>query len=420
LPTVSLPTNACGTAEAVVNQITTTDRESVLQNVMTGLDRLVANNGKILQDKQVGLLVHPASVDCQLRGAVNLLHGLSRVKLKALFGPQHGILGQTQDNMIEWEGFRDSVTGAPVFSLYGEHRKPTAEMLSGLDVLVVDLQDIGARYYTFIWTMLLCLEACAEAGVQVLVLDRPNPLGGVTTEGNVLDLEYCSFVGMAPIPMRHGLTIGELAKYFVSTFKLDVDLQVIWMDGWARQMDFSDTGLPWVFPSPNMPTLDTAFVYPGGCLLEGTQLSEGRGTTRPFEIFGAPYIQPELLVSELRSWNLPGVHWRAINFEPTFHKYANQVCGGVQVHVTNRREFSSVLAYTTAISTINKLYPDDFSWKKPPYEYENDKRPIDILAGGTGWARDVIQGGSPLQMQNDWCEQLTIFEETTTGFRRYA
>lgn len=386
---------------------------------MTGLDRLVADQCAPLSGKRVGLLVHPASVDSRLRPTVGLLHESGQINLKALFGPQHGILGQTQDNMIEWEGFRDPATAAPVYSLYGQHRKPTPEMLAGLDILVIDLQDVGARYYTFIWTMLLCLEACAEAGVKVLVLDRPNPLGGLATEGNVLDPEFRSFVGLAPIPMRHGMTIGELAEFFVSWSELDVELEVLWMAGWKRSMDFHDTGLPWVLPSPNMPTLDTAFVYPGGCLLEGTELSEGRGTTRPFEIFGAPYIDAHELVTALQAWDIPGIHWRPLSFEPTFHKFASQVCGGVQAHVTNKKEFSSVLAYSAAISAINKLYPEDFSWKKPPYEYEADKRPIDILAGGTDWAQDISRGRSPLEMQAGWEEQLSEFKVLTAGFRHY-
>ncbi len=406
-------------AEAVANRTITTDRESVLAHVKTGLDRLLADEMVSLRGKHVGLLVHPASVDCRLRHTVDILRSSSNVHLKALFGPQHGILGQTQDNMIEWEGFRDPVTEVPVYSLYGKHRKPTQEMLAGLDILVIDLQDVGARYYTFIWTMLLCLEACADAGVQVLVLDRPNPLGGLVTEGNILDLAYSSFVGLAPIPMRHGLTIGELSQFFVARFGLDVDLTVSWMEGWTRRMDFSETGLPWILPSPNMPTLDTAFVYPGGCLLEGTELSEGRGTTRPFEIFGAPYIDPSALVAELRSINLPGVQWRPLSFEPTFHKFANQVCGGVQIHVTSRHTFSSVLTYTAAICTIQRLYPHDFAWKKPPYEYENDKRPIDILAGGISWAEAVASGRSVWDIQAGWIDGLKSFAEATAEFSHY-
>ena len=266
--------------------------------VSTGLDVLANEGFARLAGRRVGALVHPASVDRRLNHAVALMQESGAVDLRALFGPQHGILGQTQDNMVEWEGFTDRRTGVPVHSLYGKHRKPTPAMLDDIDILVIDLQDVGARYYTFIWSMLLCLEACAETGKSVLVLDRPNPLGGLRTEGTVLDTAYRSFVGLAPIPMRHGLTSGELAPFFARWSGWDLDLDVVAMTGWRRAMDFAATGLPWVMPSPNMPTLDTARVYPGGCLLEGTNLSEGRGTTRPFELCGAPYgDSPGLLES---------------------------------------------------------------------------------------------------------------------------
>ncbi len=387
---------------------------------MTGLDRLVAGGFAELKGRRVGLVVHPASVDSRMRHAQDLFQAHDAVQVVALFGPQHGILGQTQDNMIEWEGYRDSHSGIPVFSLYGEHRKPTPEMLTDVDLLVVDLQDVGARYYTFIWTMLLCLEACAEAGVAVMILDRPNPLGGVVTEGNVLDPDFRSFVGLAPIPMRHGMTCGELARFFVHWRELDVELEVIWAEGWSRAHDFGATGLPWVLPSPNMPTLDTAFVYPGGCLLEGTMLSEGRGTTRPFEIFGAPYVDGRLLAEYLTGMGLPGAVFRPVNFEPTFHKFGGQVCGGVQVHVTDRTCFESVVTYTGAISFIREMWPDDFAWKEPPYEYENIKLPIDILAGGEGWRRDVESGRDLLEMQQHWKSKLGIFNVLTEGFRHYG
>lgn len=388
---------------------------------MTGLDRLQADRWQALRGQRVGLVVHPASVDRNLRHARDqMANARGVVDLRALFGPQHGILGQTQDNMIEWRGFTDPQLGIPVHSLYGEYRRPTAAMLDGLDTLVIDLQDVGARYYTFIWTMLLCLEACAEAGRRVIVLDRPNPLGGALVEGNVLDPDYRSFVGMAPIPMRHGLTIGELAGFFVAWRGLDVDLQVIWMDGWSREQDFEATGLPWVLPSPNMPTLDTAFVYPGACLLEGTNLSEGRGTTRPFEIFGAPFIDGRRLASVLQAWNLPGCHFRPLSFEPTFHKFAGQVCGGVQVHVTDRRQFEPVVTYTAAIAAIAGSWPDGFAWKQPPYEYEQQKLPIDILAGGPRWRQQVEAGSTPWQMKADWLEELRAFADVGQAHRHYA
>jgi uncharacterized protein YbbC (DUF1343 family) len=387
---------------------------------MTGLDRLKAEGWARLRGQRVGLVVHPASVDADLHHARDLFaHARPQVDLRALFGPQHGILGQTQDNMIEWRGFTDPELGIPVHSLYGEHRRPTPEMLDGLDTLVVDLQDVGARYYTFVWTLLLCLEACAELGKRVVVLDRPNPLGGVAVEGNVLDPEYRSFVGLAPIPMRHGLTMGELAAFCRAWRGLDVELEVVAMEGWRRAMDFEATGLPWVLPSPNLPTVDSAFVYPGGCLLEGTNLSEGRGTTRPFEIFGAPFIDARELAGVLRAWNLPGCRFRPLNFEPTFHKFAGQVCGGVQVHVTDRALFEPVVTYTAAIAAVAGLCPGHFAWKQPPYEYETQKLPIDILAGGTRWREQIECGLSPWQLKAGWLEELRAFADVAAAHRRY-
>ena len=388
--------------------------------VITGLERLRADGWRSLRGQRVGLVVHPASVDGELHHARDLFaHARPQVDLRALFGPQHGILGQTQDNMIEWRGFTDPGLGIPVHSLYGEHRKPTPEMLEGLDTLVVDLQDVGARYYTFVWTLLLCLEACAEQGKRVVVLDRPNPLGGLAVEGNVLDPEYRSFVGLAPVPMRHGLTIGELASFCRAWRGLDVELEVVAMDGWRRAMDFEATGLPWVLPSPNMPTVDTAFVYPGGCLLEGTNLSEGRGTTRPFEILGAPWVDGRELAAQMRAWNLPGCRLRPLSFEPTFHKFAGQVCGGVQVHVTDRALFEPVTTYTAAIAAVAGLYPGRFAWKQPPYEYEARKLPIDILAGGPRWREDVEAGRSPWRMKAGWLEELRAFADIAAAHRRY-
>jgi len=391
-----------------------------LANVNTGLDRLADEGFAGLRGQRLGLLVHPASVDRRLRHAAQLFFHAPLADLRVLFGPQHGIRGETQDNMIEWEGFTDPVMGLPVYSLYGEHRKPTAGMLADVDTLVIDLQDVGARYYTFIWTMLLCLEACAELGKRVVVLDRPNPLGGRRTEGNVLDPAYRSFVGLAPIPMRHGLTIGELAVFFRQWSGLDLDLEVVWMEGWERDLDFTATGLPWVLPSPNMPTVKTALVYPGACLLEGTLLSEGRGTTRPFEIFGAPFVEPETLCGLLRSWNLPGCRLRPLYFQPTFHKFAGEVCGGLQVHITDWRVFEPVATYTAAIGAVRRLWPRDFAWRRPPYEYETVKLPIDILAGGPAWREAVEADLSPWQMKAGWLEQLKAFAELTAGIRHYG
>ncbi|MGH7984213.1 MAG: exo-beta-N-acetylmuramidase NamZ family protein [Candidatus Udaeobacter sp.] len=333
---------------------------------------------------RIGALLHPASVSSRLEHASRILERYNDdlFRLAAFFGPQHGFLGQTQDNMVEWKSYGHPLLRIPVYSLYGEHREPTAEMLQGLDVLLVDLQDIGARYYTFIWTMYLCMRACEQSGVAVVVLDRPNPINAVMTEGPVLDVNYESFVGMQPIPVRHGKTIGELAQQFREEAFPKCELSILTMKNWKRQMWFDQTGLPWVMPSPNMPTLDTATVYPGMCLLEGTNISEGRGTTRPFEIFGAPFINAEQLCSELNALNLPGVFFRENYFQPTFHKFAGELCGGAQLHMIDRETFQPFLTGVQIIKCIRKMYPEKFQWKQPPYEYEWKRLPIEILIGG--------------------------------------
>ncbi len=389
-------------------------------NVLTGLDRLVDEDCDGLRGRRVGLLVHPASVDAQLRHAAPLLQACLGDGLRVLFGPQHGLRGETQDNMVEWQGFTDPVTGVPAYSLYGEVRRPTAEMLADIDTLVVDLQDVGARYYTFTWTLLLCLEACAAAGVRVVVLDRPNPIGGEILEGNLLDLDYRSFVGLACLPMRHGMTLGELAVWLRDDQKLDVEVEVVAMAGWRRDMWFESTGLPWVLPSPNMPTVDTAAVYPGFCLLEGTTLSEGRGTTRPFEICGAPGVDPVQLAAVLAALDLPGCLWRPLWFEPTFQKHAGRLCGGVQVHVTDRAAFRSVTAAMAVMTVVRRLWPESFGWKQPPYEYEVEKLPIDILGGGPEVRLAVEAGADPREVADHWQGEWQAFAEASAEHRRYA
>jgi len=333
---------------------------------------------------RLGALVHPASVSSNLEHASRILEGHDGdlFRLAAFFGPQHGFLGQTQDNMVEWKGYEHPRLHIPVYSLYGEHREPTAEMLDGLDVLLVDLQDIGSRYYTFIWTLYLSMRACAKYGTAVVVLDRPNPINGLTTEGPMLDLNFKSFVGMHPLPVRHGRTIGELAQQFRDEAFPKCELSVLPMKNWSRAMWFDQTGLPWVMPSPNMPTLETATVYPGMCLFEGTNISEGRGTTRPFEIFGAPFIDAEKLCAALSALKLPGVFFRENYFQPTFQKFAGQLCGGAQIHVIDRERFEQFMTGIEIIRMIRTLYGDQFAWKQPPYEYEMEKLPIEILLGG--------------------------------------
>jgi uncharacterized protein YbbC (DUF1343 family) len=337
-----------------------------------------------LRGARVGALLHPASVSAKLEHASHILeqHNGELFRLAAFFGPQHGFLGQTQDNMVEWKSYEHTRLGIPVYSLYGEHREPTAEMLRDIDVLLVDLQDVGARYYTFVWTLYLCMGACDKSGVQVLVLDRPNPINGLTTEGPVLDPAYKSFVGMHPIPVRHGRTIGELAQQFREQAFPRCQLAVLPMKNWERAMWFDQTGLPWVMPSPNMPTVETATVYPGMCLLEGTNISEGRGTTHPFEIFGAPFINGEVLGRALNELQLPGVFFRELCFQPTVHKFAGELCGGAQLHVTDRDSFQPFATAIEIIKRIRKSYPGHFQWKQPPYEYEWKHLPIEVLIGG--------------------------------------
>jgi uncharacterized protein YbbC (DUF1343 family) len=389
-------------------------------NVLTGLDRFEELWPETLRGAGVGLLVHPASVNRELEPAVKLFQQSEEFRLTALFGPQHGIRAETQDNMIEWEGFIDKETGLPVYSLYGRKRKPDPSMLNDMDVMVIDLQDVGSRYYTYIWTMDNCFEACADMKKSVVVLDRPNPLGALITEGPVLDMNFSSFVGMRQFPVRHGMTIGEIAGYLKSRFYPSLDLHVIPMKGWKRDMWFDDTGLPWIMPSPNMPTLDSAIVYLGMCLLEGTNLSEGRGTTRPFEILGAPFIDPGGFTEKLTELNLPGVIFRPLYFQPTFQKFSGQLCGGVQLHVTGRDRFRPFLTGAAVIRTVHDLYPDHFKWKMPPYEYEAEKMPIDILAGTDRFRRDIEEGETLESMEKWWQEQCMAFnKEVREGYLIY-
>ena len=389
------------------------------KGVQTGLDLVEKHWPKDLNGGRVGLVAHPASMDGTFSHAVDVFRWSKKFKLAAMFGPQHGIYGQTQDNMVEWEGFHDPASGLPVFSLYGKQRKPSHSMLDHCDVLVLDLQDVGSRYYTFIWTLDLCMRACHEAGKTVIVLDRPNPIGGHMTEGPVLRPEFASFVGLRPLPVRHGMTIGEIGRYLCAAFYPGLDYRVIAMQGWKRTVWFDQTGLPWIIPSPNMPALDTALVYPGMCLLEGTNLSEGRGTTRPFEIFGAPFIHAETLVKVLGDFRLPGVVFRPLSFQPTFQKHAGKLCGGAQIHVTDREKFKPFKTGVAILKAIHNTYPRDFAWKQPPYEYEETKLPIDILAGTDRLRKDIEAWRDLNEMEKWWKEETKAFEKIRKRFLIY-
>ncbi len=386
--------------------------------VESGLDVLVRRRRGLLRGQRVAVVAHQASIDSRYEHAVELLREIRGVKVRTLLAPEHGLWGAPQDHI--WiDGTRDPVTRLPVWSLYGARREPTDAMLRGIDTVVVDLQDVGSRYYTFIWTMALVMRACARSGVHVVVLDRPNPLGGAMVEGNVADPTFASFVGLYPLAIRHGLTIGEIARYLNERHGIGCRLTVVPMRGWRRRMLWEDTGLPWVPPSPNMPTLDTARVYPGGCLIEGTNLSEGRGTTRPFEWIGAPYLDGHRYAAALDAMSLPGVRFRPARFIPTFHKWAGEVCGGVQIHVTDRRRFRPFRTGIAAIAVARRLAPAEFRWKEPPYEFEHKRLPIDILFG-TDRIRTQIEGGTDLPViEATWRTALPLYTRRRRAFMIY-
>jgi uncharacterized protein YbbC (DUF1343 family) len=369
--------------------------------VTLGIDRLVTTERHLIEGRRIGLLCNPASIDGSFRHSADLLFDDPGITLAAIFGPQHGFRADLQDNMIETPHARDARRQVPVFSLYSEVREPSTAMLEGLDALVVDIQDVGTRVYTFIYTVANCMRAAARQGVRVIVCDRPNPINGADVEGNLLEETYASFVGQFPIPMRHGMTVGELARLFNTHFGIGADLQVVAMDGWTRDMFHDATTLPWVMPSPNIPTLDTAIVYPGAVLFEGTMLSEGRGTTRPFELIGAPWIDGERLADAMNARDLPGVHFRPVFFLPTFQKHAGQTCGGCQVHVLDRQAFKPVRTSVELIDEFHRQAPDRFEWRQPPYEYEHDKMPIDILAGSDR-LRTAVAAGTVSALVDGW------------------
>ena len=388
-------------------------------SVRTGLDRLVAGEAAAgLRTAAAGLVMHPASVTAGLMPAVDALLGAG-FTLRALFGPQHGARGEKQDNMIESEDYADPRTGLPVHSLYSHVRKPTPEMLAGLEVLFFDLQDVGVRVYTFVWTMALAMEACAQAGVRFVVLDRPNPVGGLVREGPVLRPGFESFVGLHPIPLRHGLTAGELARWLNEERGIGCDLEVVPMDGWRRDMSWEDTGLPYVLPSPNLPTPDSCVVYPGMVLVEGTNLSEGRGTTKPFELVGAPYLDPYALVEAVSSEDTVGATLRPCFFEPTFQKHAGVMCGGVQIHVTDPRAFRSVRAAVGLFRAMKDQAPDDFGWRPPPYEYEERLMPIDILWGHGGLREGIDGGASTADILRGVDGECSTFDDGSRPYRLY-
>ena len=387
--------------------------------VRLGLERLLDGpDRKLIKGQRIGLVCNPASVDSRL------IHVSDRLAtgdwtMTALFGPQHGFRSDLQENMIESPHAHDARRRVPVHSLYSETREPTAEMLADVDVLVIDLQDVGTRIYTYIYTMANCLRAARRHGIRVVVCDRPNPINGDDIEGATLDPEYESFVGQFAIPMRHGLTIGEAARIFNDHFGIHAAVDVVPMDGWSRAMYYDATGLPWVLPSPNIPTLDTAIVYPGAVLFEGTLLSEGRGTTRPFELIGAPWIDGERFAEALNARRLPGAYFRPAFFEPTFHKHAKVLCGGCQVHVTDREAFEPMRVAVEMLAEFRREAPSEKLWRDPPYEYEHVKPPIDILYGSDRLRTGIDAGEDPASIVKDWRRDEEAFRELRRTFLLY-
>ena len=383
-----------------------------------GSTRLLASGR--LRGLRVGVVANPASVDHHFVHIVDRVRTTEGVTLDAIFGPQHGFRSDLQDNMIESRHAHDDARRVPVYSLYSETREPTAAMLSGLDALVVDLQDIGARIYTFVYTMANCLVAGRKHGLPVIVCDRPNPIGGLAVEGETLVPGFESFVGQYCIPMRHGMTVGELARLFNEHFGIGAQLEVVAMDGWRRSDYADDCGMPWVMPSPNMPTLDTAIVYPGTVLLEGTMASEGRGTTRPFELVGAPWVHAESFADRLNAHGLPGVVFRPVVFEPTFQKHQGVTCGGCQIHVTDRALFRPVVTGVAVIEELRRARPTSYAWRPPPYEYEHRLMPIDILAGSRVMREQIDAGASAESIALGWREDEDAFRAARAPFLLYG
>ncbi len=387
--------------------------------IKLGLEKVLKEQKVQLKNLRIGLICNQASVNHQFRHAADLFFEHTDINLVALFGPQHGIRGDVQDNMVETLHETDKKTGLPIYSLYSETRQPTEAMLENLDALVFDLQDVGCRVYTFIYTLANSMKSCAEFGKKMFVLDRPNPVNGITVEGNLLEIGHESFVGQFPIPMRHGLTIGEIAKLFNREFNINCDLEVISMDGWSREDFYDETDSPWVMPSPNMPTVDTAIVFPGTVYLEGTQISEGRGTTRPFEIVGAPFVDAQELTDALKSLELSGVIFRSTKFIPTFQKHAGKVCEGVFLHVTDRETYESVITGLAVVKTIFELYPNEFKWKEPPYEYVFDRNPFDVISG-TFQTRQFIEKRIDINgIKTSWQGDVEKFTELRKKYLMY-
>ena len=383
-----------------------------MKKVTTGLERLLAEPKKYIKGKHIGLVVNHTSVAEDGLPSFIHFHRHKDFQLVKLFAPEHGLYGVDQD-MVDVDHGTEPATGVSIVSLYGKDHAsltPDSGLMKDIDTLVFDIQDIGSRYYTFIYTLANCMQTCKQAGVPVVVCDRPNPINGIQVEGNLVRKGWHSFVGQYSLPNRHGMTVGELAKWFNEGVGINCDLTVVPMQGWEREMWYDQTGLLWVSPSPNMPMVSTATVYPGMCLIEGTQLSEGRGTTLPFELCGAPGIDAHRLAEALNAENLPGVLFRPQYFKPGFQKSAGETCGGVQLHVTDRNDFKPLVTGIAVIRTVARLFPDVFKWRTEPYEFVSDRLAIDLLYGHPEFRETLMTGNATLkEIEESWQANLTHF-----------
>jgi uncharacterized protein YbbC (DUF1343 family) len=384
-----------------------------------GVEVLLNEKIELIRGLRVGVVCNQASILPDFTHEADVFLKNTDCKLTTLFGPQHGIRGDVQDNMIETPHTVDRETGIPVYSLYSETREPTEEMLENIDAIVFDMQDVGCRIYTFIYTMANCMRAAKKYGKKVIVCDRPNPINGNAVEGNMLEAEFASFVGQFPMPTRHGMTCAELALMFNDHFGIGCDLEVVKMDGWERNLWFEQTELPFVMPSPNIPTVDTCVIFPGTVHIEGTEVSEGRGTTKPFELIGAPYIDPVVYKQELDKLDLPGVEFRSTYFQPTFQKHARVTCGGVQIHITDREELLPVITGVAVMKAAFDLYPEHFLWKQTAYEYVFDKNPIDVVAGTDKLRKQLENGESVEGIQASWKEGESAFKTLREEYLLY-
>jgi uncharacterized protein YbbC (DUF1343 family) len=390
-----------------------------MARVHTGLENLHKAPPAWLTGCRIGLLSNAASVDRSFRHARDIVERHYPGKLAAMFSPQHGFYSEKQDNMVESADSVDPLLGIPVFSLYGETRQPSREMFDLIDVLIVDLQDVGTRVYTFIYTLSYCMEAAGRFNKKVVVLDRPNPVNGISVEGNCLSAECISFVGRYSIPMRHGLTIGELALLFNAHFGIGCELEIVPMKNWQRRMFFTDTGLPWIPPSPNLPTPASVMVYPGQVLWEGTNVSEGRGTTQPFELFGAPFIDSVRVSDTLDPSASAGVFLRPTIFEPTANKWSGRTCHGFQLHVTDPFRFRPYFTSLSLMQSVIRHHQQRFEWKAPPYEYEVHKQPIDLILGDQALRRRLESLEPPEELAASWQDALDEFVRVSRKFHLY-